>query len=745
MSDAYTAILFMDEATKYAKRGIPVFPLFPNGSTNAVRWDMDATTDQDQINKWWTKNPAYNIGIRTGEKSGIVVIVFRTLEAWAAGHDMGLPVTPIAKIGKEHHVYCRYQKDINYSLMRTDFPGIVLIGNDRNVIATPSVIVQNPHTAFEIVDSYSWVDGKGLDDLELADVPEWLFEPSEADENVVSDPIPATVEECIEISDSQHGTMGIKEEILGARIVEHPVVSDTKSEPPISKAEVLVKEDSNREHVCEPIPLLDEGWKAPMLFEGVGVEAIKAELLPSWLGEYAGAISQSKQTPEGLAVMLGLSIVATCVQKKFVVAPYGDDEYTEQLSLWTVTVLKSAERKSPVLNAMRAPIVAWEKDQTELLRDQIQETSTARIVAQKRIEALEKDAAKAADAESRQSIIEDISEIKRGTPDQVKAPMLWTADVTAETLQDLLADNDERMSLLSDEGNIFEIMAGLYNDSKVNIDIFLQAYSGSPTKIMRKARKVDLDNPALTFGLAVQPVVIQGFANGSKKQFRGKGALGRFLFCIPNSMLGKRVVGQRTRVSAEIKSRYDAGIRGLLSVAKTVDDAGKEIPRILELDEDAFGAWEEFDRRVEGMIGPGGELEAMDDWGGKLPGNALRIAGLLHLVEYGPERYVIGKDTLDRAIGLCGLLIGHTKAAFGLICVDEPVSDAKKVFQWMQNNRFEVFTKTDCLRALKGISDMDNALKNLEERNILKEILVPTAGRSAANYISNPSLKPTVG
>jgi len=256
---------------------------------------------------------------------------------------------------------------------------------------------------------------------------------------------------------------------------------------------------------------------------------------------------------------------------------------------------------------------------------------------------------------------------------------------------------------------------------------------------------VDLDKPALTFGLAVQPVVIESFANGSKRQFRGKGALGRFLFCIPDSMLGKRVVGQRTRVADEVKTRYEAGIKGLLSVPKTLDEAGIEIPRMLELDAEAFSVWEDFDRRVEIMIGPGGELESMDDWGGKLPGTALRIAGLLHLVEHGPEIFVMGKETLERSIGLCNILMGHAKAAFGLIGADEPVSDAKKVFQWVQKRGFEVFTKTDCSKAFKNLDAgrLDNALKTLEERNILRELMVPTKGRDAANYISNPILKPT--
>ena len=146
------------------------------------------------------------------------------------------------------------------------------------------------------------------------------------------------------------------------------------------------------------------------------------------------------------------------------------------------------------------------------------------------------------------------------------------------------------------------------------------------------------------------------------------------------------------------------------------------------------------------MIGPGGELETMDDWGGKLPGTALRIAGLLHLVEHGPDMHIIGKETLDRSVGLCALLKEHAKAAFGMIGANEPVSDAKRIFQWMQKRQFEVFTRTECNRDSNLDKDrLDCALKDLEERNIVKELLIPTKGKSATNYISNPSLLPTVG
>lgn len=710
-------ITMKQSALNCAAKGIPVFPVVPKQDTTFGKWYDNATTIPQQIESRWTQNANLNVGIVTGIESGLVVLRFQTEEAFLAAEERGLPLTPVVKRDKGYDVYCKYPDNLDENTFDSErYPDISLFGEGKTVLVPPSVIAKHPPSVFYKPEVYAWREGRSLDDVPLADVPAWLFKVENAE---VKSPVVVEDEST---------------EVNVTNVVESVHITDVTPVEADSEPFVMVVPSTDN----KPEPVINN-WNAPKLFDRYHTEDIKADVLPSWLGDFAKAISESKKTPEGLAVMLGLSMIATCVQKKFVVAPYGDDEYTEQLALWTVTVLKSAERKSPILNAMREPLISWQKEQAELLKDQILTTSTSIHIAQKRIEKLSQDAVKHEDATERQNILDQITDIKRTMPTAVKVPVMWTSDVTPETLQDLLAENGERMSLLSDEGNIFEIMAGLYSEGKVNADIFLQAHSGSPAIIKRKTRDVDLKKPALTFGLAVQPVVIEAFANGSKKAFRGKGVMGRFLYCLPESMLGKRDSGDRVRVSEEVKARYQAGIKSLLSIPTPNE------PEMLTLDDEAYEVWLAFDRRVEKTLAPGGELADMGDWGGKLTGHMLRIAGLMHLVEYGADSTVIGKSTMAKAVHLCELLIEHAKAAFGMAGEIEPHADAKKVFEWIKAGGFNAFTKTECHNHFKSKpwnkEKLDIALAELVKRNIIKHVQALTTGRSATSYISNPALK----
>jgi hypothetical protein len=75
----------MKRALRLAERGWYVFPLRPLDKRplpGFTKWETRATTDREQITRWWAKAP-YNIGIATGP-SRLLVIDFDTTPE---GHD----------------------------------------------------------------------------------------------------------------------------------------------------------------------------------------------------------------------------------------------------------------------------------------------------------------------------------------------------------------------------------------------------------------------------------------------------------------------------------------------------------------------------------------------------------------------------------------------------------------------------------------------------------------------------------
>ena len=79
MSDSHP--LPIDIALSYATAGKPVFPVSPGSPYSQKaktpltrRGFKDATTDVEQIKRWWTDNPTACIAYPTGEPSGIICI-----------------------------------------------------------------------------------------------------------------------------------------------------------------------------------------------------------------------------------------------------------------------------------------------------------------------------------------------------------------------------------------------------------------------------------------------------------------------------------------------------------------------------------------------------------------------------------------------------------------------------------------------------------------------------------------------
>ena len=90
---------------------------------------------------------------------------------------------------------------------------------------------------------------------------------------------------------------------------------------------------------------------------------------------------------------------------------------------------------------------------------------------------------------------------------------------------------------------MFDQMAGRYNQAAgPNLGVYLKGHAGDLLKVDRRGRPPEyVERPCLTIGLAVQPEVLRGLA--SRPGFGGRGLLARFLYSLPESLVGRRQPG----------------------------------------------------------------------------------------------------------------------------------------------------------------------------------------------------------
>jgi len=166
----------------YASKGFVVIPLKPMKKIPAVRWkEYQHRKPTDRELKQWFGHGRCNIGIVTGRISDICVIDFDSFEAYRDAKKRGMPHTPTVRTAKGYHLYYRYPHGISNlqnCVNIAGISGIDLRADGGYVVAPPSVHPSGVR--------YEWIEGKSLDDLPLAELPEWVMEELETP----SDPPP---------------------------------------------------------------------------------------------------------------------------------------------------------------------------------------------------------------------------------------------------------------------------------------------------------------------------------------------------------------------------------------------------------------------------------------------------------------------------------------------------------------------------------------------------------------------------
>lgn len=443
--------------------------------------------------------------------------------------------------------------------------------------------------------------------------------------------------------------------------------------------------------------------------------------LPGWLGEYIEAEAVATQTPVDLGAMLALSVLSAACAKKVIVRVRRGWE--EPVNIFILVGAEAATRKTAVLNDLQKPIVQFECEEGMERAQEVFARESERRILEGRIKALEARAVREDDPALRDEALAAGREL--ANLESLHDLRLVTDDTTPEMLALLLSEQKGRMAILSDEGGIFNIMAGRYSQNgSPNIEVFLKGHAGSMLRVDRIGRKAArVKAPALTIGAAVQPDVIQELCQN--RTFLRRGLLGRFLYSMPRDLLGGRV-SLPTPTPEAVEREYFDRVMGLLALP--LPDDGHEF-RLFLTDEAqtlvvAFQDW------MEPLLGEGGYFREMSHWSGKLVGGTCRMAALLHMAIHAgdpaPWQYPIEQSTLERAIAIGHYAANHARIVFLEMATNPTTERGCAIVRWLRREKRATFSKRDVWNGLRGrferAGDIDPVLDLLVSTGYIRQL-----------------------
>lgn len=484
----------------------------------------------------------------------------------------------------------------------------------------------------------------------------------------------------------------------------------------------------------EPVVPFSKGTRPPFPIEA----------LPHPYDDYVKAVAASTQTAVDMAGTAVLGVLATCMQKQFVVQ--GKEDWIEPTNLYLVIVAESSERKSTVLRNMVKPLDTFEKKYNEEHAAEREGSESDLRIMQRKQKELEDQIAKPNKKDDVNQLKEELDKVNQSLANfKVKKKLrLYADDITPEKLANTLVKNDSHAALISSEGGIFNNFNGQYNKN-ASIDNLLKAYSGDSIRVERLGRDEDyVYDPALTILVMAQDQVIHEVLKNDK--FVKRGLTARFLYCLPVSKVGDRGFESKP-VDISLYGNYEAAIVSILQET----DSHKGKPEVITLSPEARKMLADYSDKLEPRLV--GDLRDMSAWAGKLVGTVLRLSGILcragtmrvsGFLQDDPAPLVVSESVMVDAIKLGDYYLQHAMAAFDLLPVKEMQEDAEKVLGIIRRFDLHKFSRRTIMqkyRKFKDVKEVQEVLDFLENYGYIDRIIDEGARvrrDSQPKYITNP-------
>ena len=475
-------------------------------------------------------------------------------------------------------------------------------------------------------------------------------------------------------------------------------------------------------------------WRQPDPVERPGFPQFPVHALPESIRGFCRAVADSVQVPSDYPAMTMLGALSVACRGRFEITVPGTD-YVEPLVLQTVLFAESGTRKSAAFSMVKRPLTAYERQRRR--DDEIEFAAWEARGAQ-----LEREIAKQQKQGYSAALMALIREQAEHATERPVVTRLIADDVTPERLGTIIAEQRGPIGIMAPEGGFFGNIAGRYNQGIPNLEYVLRGHNGEPLIIDRMGREVFVPASFVTLAISLQPEIVRELS--TVPGFKGKGMAARLLPAFPTSLVGQRDVRKASPVDPDEQAIWRSVLLTLLGQADDCPhgEDGYEAYRIT-LGRSAREVYYQYAEHVERQLAKGGGLHGMRDWGGKMVGHALRIAGLFHLVEHGSDAlaYPVSADTLVRSIDVMEYFVPHAKHFLGAldgITYGENLQDVLAILREMDEPIYRS-TLIAKLRTHKSFRGQKEAIHDaLDELEILGYIRVVPGSKAVIEL--NPSV-----
>lgn len=401
------------------------------------------------------------------------------------------------------------------------------------------------------------------------------------------------------------------------------------------------------------------------------------DALGAYLAPVAEAIQNVVQAPMAICCQSVLAAATLAVQGHAnVMHPNG---HPRPLCNYYLTLAYSGERKTTCDCEALKPVRNHEKKLEEIRQSEM-------LAYRDQKESYEQSRKIALGQKFRDKRKEELSRLGL-EPEPPLESLITCPEPTFEGLCRLLSEGQPSIGVFSSEGGQFFGGHGMSDENRLrSITGYSNIWDGRSIRVVRKGDGIKvLHGRRVSIHLMMQPEVARPFL--ANDMLREQGFFSRFLVCAPSSSMGGRFFQEPQEDYVENLLRYQRHMEQIFTTALPLAEGTRNelAPRTLRLCPKAKAAWISYHDECEAKLAPNQEFSEIRGFANKLPEHALRLAGVLALVE-DITTSTITLENMERGITLARYYAAEALRIANVRLADSLILAAGNTAVWLRDN-----------------------------------------------------------